>query len=235
MAALTVPVVIYLTASGAYLVLGLGRMSAGIHIALRVLLKCLPVFVLLTYLVVGSGGTPTVSPVRRAAIRPLDSNWRLIFISLLFSIAGDAMLLFKGIKAVFISGIAAFSIAQVCNILLLGGLRAEGMWAGVLVAVLSTSVYLFALLPNIKSFLIFPSFVYTVILSIVLWRGLVILQKDKWSNAVVAMGMGPVFYYISDLTLGVHLFAVRVPLGEYLIMVTYYIAQILLFMSVYFD
>ena len=225
MADLTV-VVIYLAASAAYLILGLGRMSARIHIALRVLLKCLPVFVLLAYLVVGGGGTLT---------RPLDSNWRLIFISLLFSIAGDALLLFKGIKAVFISGIAAFSAAQVCNILLLGGLRAEGMWAGVFVAILSTSVYLLSLFPNIKSYLILPSFVYTVILSVVLWRGLVILQNDKWSNAVVAMGMGAVSYYISDLTLGIHLFAVRVPLGEYLIMVTYYIAQVLLFLSVYFD
>ena len=235
MAALTVLVVIYLAASATYLVLGLGRMSARIHIAVRVLLKCLPVFVLLVYLVVGGGGTVTVSPVRRAVTRPLDSNWRLIFISLLFSIAGDALLLFKGIKSVFISGIAAFSTAQVCNILLLGGLRAEGMWAGVFVAILSTSLYLFAILPNIKSYLILPSFVYTVILSVVLWRGLVILQNDKWSNAVVAMGMGAVSYYISDLALGIYLFAVRVPLGEYLIMVTYYIAQVLLFLSVYFD
>lgn len=232
---LTVAVVLYLAASATYLVLGLGRLAAQMHIALRVLLKCLPVLVLLAYLVVGGSGTPTVSPVRGTVTRPLDSDWRLIFTSLLFSIAGDALLLFKGSKAAFISGIAAFSTAQVCNILLLGGLRAEGMWSGVFVAALSASLYLLAILPNIKSFLVFPSLVYTIILSIVLWRGLVVLQKDKWSNAALAMGTGAISYYVSDLTLGIHLFALRVPLGEYIIMVTYYVAQVLLFLSVYLD
>lgn len=235
MATLTVAVVLYLAASATYLALGLGRMSAQLHIALRVLLKCLPVLILLAYLVVGGIGTLTVSPVRRAVTRPLDSDWRLIFTSLLFSIAGDALLLFKGNKAAFISGIAAFSTAQICNIQLLGGLKAEGMWAGLLVAALSASVYLFALLPNVKSFLVVPSLIYTVILSVVLWKGLVVLQKDRWSNGAVAVGTGAISYYISDLALGVHLFAIRVPLGEYIIMVTYYIAQVLLFLSVYFD
>lgn len=232
MAALSVVLVAYLAASAAYIALGLGRRSARLHVALVVLLKCLPVLILLFYLVAGGGGTVTVSPVARAVIRPLDSEWRLIFISLLFSIAGDALLVFKGSKAAFIVGIAAFSTAQVFNIQLLDGLQAEGLWAGVFVTVLSSCIYLLVILPNLKTFLVLPSFIYTVLLSIVLWRGLVVLQQqDRWSS--VAIGTGAISYYISDLTLGVHVFAMRVPLGDYVIMVTYYIAQILLFLSVY--
>ena len=234
MAALNVVLVAYLAASAAYIALGLGSRSARMHIALLVLLKCLPVLILLFYLVAGGGGTLIVSPVARPVTRPLDSDWRLIFASLLFSLAGDALLVFKRTKAAFIGGIAAFSAAQVCNIQLLGGLQANGMWPGIFVAILSTTIYLFVLIPNVKAFIVLPSFIYTVLLSIVLWRGLVVLlQLEGWSSGAVAMGIGAISYYISDLTLGVHLFAMKVPLGDYLIMVTYYIAQILLFLSVY--
>ena len=111
---------------------------------------------------------------------------------------------------------------------------AEGLMEGIIVTLISGIIYFLVLYPNLKSYLILPSFIYCVLLSVVLWRGLIVLGSvSSATHKHFAAGIGAISYYISDLILSINLFAVKVPYGDYLIMITYYIAQLLLLLSVF--
>ena len=214
----------YTILSVVYLIYGLGRRDKGLPLSQRVVLKCAPVVLLSLYTVW------TVLGGRTAR----HSN--VLLASLVLSVIGDGLLLFKHRKDIFLIGIIAFASAQICNIVFLGGTKMEGTWQGIVSFILSAFLFFYIIFPRVKNFLIYPIAVYCFLMTVLLWRGLsmVTMTTSKWSATTLMGGLGCVSYYISDLTLGIHIFAMKVPQGDLIIMISYYAAQLLLFMFVFY-
>ena len=215
---------IYAALSTVYVVFGLGQRGKRLPLSQRLVLKCLPVVFL---------SICTVWRVFGASSHAIP-NTKELLVSLVLSAIGDGLLLCKQRKDLFLCGIAAFGTAQLCNIILLGGAKMEGVWQGVFSVFLSSFLYFFVLYPGLKPFLVVPAAIYCFLMTILLWRGLVLATVSDWSVSSLMGGFGCLSYYVSDLTLGIQLSVQKIPLGDQVIIITYYLAQFCLFSFVFY-
>ncbi|XP_016048965.2 lysoplasmalogenase TMEM86B isoform X2 [Erinaceus europaeus] len=165
---------------------------------LGALVKCLPVLCLALYL--RARGSPSLP---RAA--------------LLCSAVGDACLIWP---QAFFYGMAAFASAHLLYLWALGWapLRPRLLLPVVLVCIPYSVILLLHLPPDLA----LPFSGYTLVLSLVLWRGLVRGPPASW---------GALFFTLSDSVLAWHMFVRPLPHGRLVVMTTYYAAQLLLALS----
>ena len=99
----------YLTSAVVYLVLGLGLRQRRVSITEKLILKCIPVAILacFTALAVYFGDDFTGPGVINVQSR--RGKWKLLLVSLVFSLLGDGLLLFKNNKLAFLTGIGTFA------------------------------------------------------------------------------------------------------------------------------
>ena len=216
----------YATLSTVYVVFGLEQRGKRLPLAQRLVLKCLPVVFLSICTAWRVFGASTLA----------IPNTKELLVSLVLSAIGDGLLLFKQRKDLFLCGIATFGTAQLCNIILLGGAKMEGVWQGVFSVLLSSFLYFFVLYPGLKPFLVVPAAIYCFLMTILLWRGLVLVTvpTSDWSVSSLMGGFGCLSYYVSDLTLGIQLSSQKFPLGDQVVIITYYLAQVFLFSFVFY-
>jgi uncharacterized membrane protein YhhN len=149
-----------------------------------------------------------------------------IFAAISFSLLGDIALMFKG---QFITGLLFFLTAHICYVIaflaenkgwILGRMDRVG-WA--LLAVSCGLGYFGYILPYLGAMVI-PVGIYSIV---IVTMFLTVL--NRWKNVddvsfqwVLA---GAILFIISDGILAFNMFAQKVPLGSYLIMVTYAVGQ----------
>ena len=195
----------------------------------RGILKCSPtVFLLFTCVsVLQKIGRGPVGHVE------LITQFESALFGLLFSCIGDFYLVFDGF---FIHGIVSFAIAQAIYICLFHGHMLisispsyNELIAAAGIAVVSLSVY-FYLLPKLNRILAVCLLGYCALISVMLWSSFA--QMLHCHNANTVMGaVGAGMFYTSDLLLGVNRWRIKIMFGPELVMVTYYVAQVLIVWS----
>lgn len=162
---------------------------------------------------------------RWRALRLPTAHGGLLVAGLVFSLAGDVFLLFEGL---FIAGLAAFLVAHVCYIALfrqgVGWFPRRAALVGTLLA--GAAMYAF-LYPRLGPVLKVAVAAYTVVIALMAAQaiGRATVLRDK---AAVAVAAGAVFFMASDSLLAINRFAVPLPLAQFWVLGTYYVAQLLI-------
>jgi sterol desaturase/sphingolipid hydroxylase (fatty acid hydroxylase superfamily)/uncharacterized membrane protein YhhN len=149
----------------------------------------------------------------------------LLVVALAFSLLGDVFLMLPGR---FIPGLVAFLIAHLCYVALL---RQGVGWLPrplALAATLGAGVAVYALLfPGLDPVLRGAVAAYVVVIAVMAAQaiGRAAVLKDR---ASVAVAIGAVFFMASDTLLALNRFWQPLPMAQFWVLATYYVAQILI-------
>jgi alkylglycerol monooxygenase len=161
--------------------------------------------------------------VRRAGA--LGTPAVLLLAGLACSLAGDVFLMFPGF---FMPGLVAFLLAHLCYI----ALFKQGLpWfpsRGVLLATLGVGAAMYAFLFNsLGPALQIAVAAYVVVIALMAAQaiGRAVLLRDR---TAVAAAVGAAFFMLSDSLLAINKFAFPLPMAQFWVLSSYYIAQILI-------
>ncbi len=149
----------------------------------------------------------------------------LLVAGLAFSLLGDCLLMFPGY---FIAGLVAFLVAHLFYIALFKQGQAwfpsRRSLAATLGAGLAMYVFLF---PGLNAVLKGAVAAYVVVIALMAAQaiGRATVLRDK---ASVLVAVGAVFFMVSDSLLATNKFAVPIPMAQFWVLGTYYMAQILI-------
>lgn len=147
--------------------------------------------------------------------------------ALLFSWAGDVLLMFEKIKPdFFIAGLAAFLIAHLFYIIALNGMRKNWHikinWLLLIPVIGFYAAMMYVLYPRLGNLKV-PVIVYALVISTMLFFALQLLQAKQ--KIVYIILLGAVLFVASDSILAMNKFYARFHLAGFLIMLTYGFAQ----------
>lgn len=149
----------------------------------------------------------------------------LLVVALAFSLLGDVFLMLPGR---FIPGLVAFLVAHLCYVALL---RLGVGWLPrplALAATLGVGVAVYALLfPGLDPVLKGAVAAYVVVIAVMAAQaiGRAAVLKDR---ASIAVAIGAVFFMASDTLLALNRFWQPLPMAQFWVLSTYYVAQILI-------
>ncbi|KAI5732585.1 hypothetical protein M8J76_001941 [Diaphorina citri] len=182
------------------------------------LIKCLPIICLMVFVVLNGLG-----------LQPEYSLSRRIFLGLLFSCLGDALLVWPNY---FLEGMIAFGVAQVMYISAFQ-FKPLQLNVGVILYVMLLLALAF-LGSNLTGIFLVGVPVYAFLLTTMAWRTIARVDKQQgpvsWLRYVTCMG--GLLFLLSDLVLAFHLFYSPLPYAQWVIMTTYYIGQLGIALSV---
>ena len=180
----------------------------------KALFKILPFVLLFVYLIIGCSNASGPAGILLAV--------------LLFSAIGDVLLVYP---RYFIYGVAAFAVAQSLLIVHFsnGGqffyqIDFEDIFSLICISIISLSLY-FYMYPKFSQSLIVPAFIYTTLITMMLWCAIAQRRNTALSIAGVT---GAILFYISDTLLSINKWRKPLPMADVLVMGTYYSAQFLI-------
>ena len=155
---------------------------------------------------------------------------------LLFSMIGDIYLVYSRL---FIYGLLSFCIAQCFLTFTLSDdgflffqVRTPELMSLLCISIISLAV--FYLLPKLKCAMAIPGFIYCFLITIMFWSA--VMQAQKHISIVSVSGaFGAGVFYISDLVLSINKYGKQIPMADVIIMITYYIAQLVIPLSVIYS
>lgn len=146
----------------------------------------------------------------------------LLALALAFSTAGDVLLDLS--PALFAFGLGAFLLAHLTYICLFvrnraTGVPLDGRRIAVVAVILIFSVTLSAwIVPSVGALAV-PVVLYICALTIMVCTAILARFRQRW------VAIGAILFLISDALLAIHKFKEPVPLRDYLVWSTYYLAQ----------
>lgn len=183
------------------------------------LIKCLPIISLIVF--VGFQGL---------SLEKKHDYQRRIFVGLLFSCLGDALLIWH--EKHFVTAMIAFAIAHISYIRAFGFSRPYKWLKGIPFYGISLVVFYF-FYPGLQGILLPGVFLYVAILVSMGWRAFasVDIMENEWSWTSLCGVIGSILFIVSDLVIGINKFVVPVPFSRIWIMTTYYSAQAFIALS----
>lgn len=151
--------------------------------------------------------------------------------ALIFSIAGDTLLMFSNKSELFfLAGLVAFLIAHVCYIICFHKIKIrekiEGRWPWAVVVGIYYYFIISFLMPNLAGMKI-PVMVYGAVISFMLFTALLLYDMKDNKTARYLLS-GALFFVISDSVLAINKFHHPFEMAGWAIMLTYVAAQFLL-------
>ncbi len=154
-----------------------------------------------------------------------DRFAQLLVAGLALSLAGDCFLMFPGY---FIPGLVAFLLAHICYI----ALFKRGMqWfpdKRALMITLGLGAAMYAFLFNgLNPVLKIAVAAYVIVIALMAAQaiGRAVMLRDR---ASIAVAVGAAFFMVSDSLLATNKFAFAFPMAQFLVLATYYVAQVLI-------
>ena len=215
---------------GIYIAFCLVYVVVGMRIQVKLIrgvLKCAPI-ALLIYTCISVLQRFGRGPVGRVETK---KQFERILFGLIFSLLGDFYLVFEEF---FIHGVASFAVAQTIYIFLFRGhmLVLSPTYGELLiaagVAVVSLLVYSY-ISPKLGRIIAFCLAGYCTLISIMLWSSLAQTLHSHGTGTFMG-AIGAAMFYTSDLLLAVK-WRIKIFWGSELVMITYYVAQFLIFSS----
>ena len=154
---------------------------------------------------------------------------RRIFIGLIFSCIGDALLIWPDKH--FVTAMVSFGIAHISYI------RAFGFdhtrWPKAVPFYLLQPLVCYWFYPGLQGILIPGVFIYVTIIVSMGWRAFasVDIMENVWTWNKLCGVIGATSFIISDLVIGINKFVTPVLFARAIIMVTYYVAQLFFALS----
>jgi len=164
---------------------------------------------------------------------------KLILVGLFASMVGDIFLVYQN-QGYFLQGMIAFGIAHI-NYVFAFGFRP--LRPKILLSLLPLGAVVYSYLyPNIKNDVLkYGVLVYIALITLMAWRAMASYNASKSTaegstynenqNDLAAV-VGSVLFFISDTVLSLNKFTVPIPHAQYIIMSTYYTAQLFIALSV---
>jgi alkylglycerol monooxygenase len=149
----------------------------------------------------------------------------LLVAALAFSLAGDCFLMFPGY---FIPGLVSFLVAHLFYVALFKQGVAWLPSRSALAATLGFGAIMYAFIFNgLDPVLKVAVAAYVIVIAVMAAQaiGRALVLRDKHS---VAVAVGAIFFMLSDSLLAVNKFAFPLPMAQFWILATYYVAQILI-------
>jgi len=160
-------------------------------------------------------------------LRPVTHYKKFVFLGLGFSVTGDFLL--ESSPDMFLFGLTAFLIAHLFYI---GAFVKRNhnlkLFPLILLAAFGI-VILYLLYPTLGKMAI-PVIAYLVVILIMCWRA---MAQNNYDDYAVYAAAGSLFFVISDSIIAFNKFYVEIPIARWMIMVTYWTAQGLIFYSAY--
>ena len=198
----------------------------------KALFKILPIIVLVVCCV--RMATRVLAPFHVKGPSYLPNLKRLGW-GLVFSAIGDAYLVFDKL---FIYGLLAFSVSQALYFISFSSehfymkLTNLETFLAPSILLLSMMIY-FYVLPKVKWSIAIPGFFYFILISGMFWSATVqALKFYEYSNYFVVAAVGAGLFYVSDMYLAVNISRGPLRHAQYIIMVTYYAAQLLVALGI---
>ncbi len=187
---------------------------------LQVVFKPLLIGSLLAYFIAATKTTKATASVRKRTIG-----------ALLFSIAGDTLLLFANNKELyFILGLVAFLVAHIFYILCFHQIKIKNALPGKWYTAIIVGIYYFFimsfLIPHLGPLKI-PVLVYGIVISFMLLLAMQLYDLRDNTTARYLL-TGAICFVVSDSILAINKFYHPVKWGGWAIMITYVAAQLLL-------
>ena len=179
--------------------------------------KCLPILCLCGF----------VLSYRRN--HPNKQYLHLILAGLVFSGFGDAFLVFN--ETHFIHGLLSFAVGHVMYTVAMGFKKLK-LQLLIIIIPMSIATY-FYLIPWVEEETMkFCGCIYGVLICTMVWRAMARSNPGSLSWQEVCGCAGAISFYLSDFVLCVNKFRYPVPQGYFIIMSTYYLAQLGISLSV---
>lgn len=160
-----------------------------------------------------------------------DTVW--FALGILFSLAGDVMLMFS-LERFFLPGLVAFLLAHISYIIgFREALLTLDVWSLLLAFVLATNVARLlrriagAMRTRDENRLIVPVILYGAIISLMLYSAMSTINAPAWKNsAVLFVSVGALLFWASDLVLAWNRFVSPLRQGTLWNIILYYLGQI---------
>ena len=157
---------------------------------------------------------------------------RRILAGLVASCLGDALLVYKG--DYFTVGLLSFAVAQSIYSLAFG-LRPFKAKVGAVSGALGVLSY-WLIYPGLTGVMTWLALIYIALLVLMFWRAVAramqILVNRKFLPLALSLMAGGLCFVVSDFVIAFDKFRFSVPLSDYIIMITYYAAQLGISLSV---
>ncbi|KAF2363846.1 YhhN-like [Trinorchestia longiramus] len=188
------------------------------HSVLRAILKALPVLSLVAFVL-----------LHGMSFGDEYFYSRRILLGLLCSVVGDVLLVWDHL---FLHGLGAFLVAQICYISAFGFKPLNLPAATVFYSLLAISLSF--IVPPTEGALSIGVSVYSTVLATMVWRSVARVQlfEELWTWTKLCSCAGGIFFAFSDACIGIHHFYKPIPHSEVIIMGTYYAAQLGISLSV---
>lgn len=184
------------------------------------IVKCLPIISLMFFVLLHGN-----------SFSEFYSYSRKVLAGLVFSCIGDAFLVWRT-AGYFIPGIVAFTVGQMMYAWAFG-VRPFCSRLGIFMLTVAVVVYAY-LYPGLSGVMTYLVFIYVFLNCYNVWRAVARVQffDDLWTWTKLCACLGSLFFFTSDLILGVTLFRHPVPYQHPIVMITYYAAQLGITLSV---
>ena len=160
-------------------------------------------------------------------LKPHSLFKKYVFAGLLLSVLGD--LLLEASPNYFIFGLLAFLTAHIAYILAFVQRNRDLHLLPALFLMVYGVIIYWILFPGLHA-LALPVLFYVIVILTMVWRAIAQYNYDRF--AVFAV-IGALFFVASDSLIAINKFYTLVPYSRWLIMLTYWLAQSLIFYSAY--
>ena len=167
--------------------------------------------------------------VMLALLKPTNHYSKFIFGGLVLSMVGDILLAYGDL--LFVYGLAAFMLAHVVYIIAFFK-RSKRLVLVPFILLMAYGIVMYWLLYPGLGTMAHPVLLYIMVILTMSWRAFA--QGNYNKNAIYAVA-GSILFVLSDSIIAFNKFYVEIQRASYLIMLTYWAAQSLLFYSAYSD
>ena len=182
------------------------------------LIKCLPILCLALFVW-----------LQGVSLEEKHDYQRRIFVGLIFSCIGDALLIWPDPH--FVTAMISFAIAHVSYIRAFG--FSQIRWPKAVPFYISLPFVCYWFYPGLQGILIPGVFIYVAIILSMGWRAFasVDIMENIWTWNKLCGVIGATSFIVSDLVIGINKFVTPISFSKPLIMVSYYLAQLFFALS----
>lgn len=162
-------------------------------------------------------------------LKPANNYSKFIFGGLSLSVIGDVLLEYNA--SLFVYGLVAFLLAHIAYIIAFFKRSNKIALLPLIFLMIYGVVIYWMLYPGLGN-MAHPVLLYLIVILIMCWRAFA--QANFNTNAIFSVA-GSVLFVISDSLFALNKFYVEIQYAVYLIMITYWSAQILIFYSAFTD
>ncbi len=160
-------------------------------------------------------------------LKPDTRYGKFIFTGLLLSLVGDILL--EASSHWFLYGLITFLLAHVSYLVAFSGRRHKTAWFMLLFLLVYGAAFYWVLFPHLQTMAL-PVFVYLLIILAMAWRAVAQINSDRWA---IFATIGALFFVLSDSILAFNKFYTAIPAADWVIMLSYWTAQFLIFYSAF--